>query len=157
MKINVERMRYKNDTLSFWLCMFALIADIVQFMIIYSNSYLTAVTGQSGFKYYLIGIDIIVNILFMLFAFYVGEELKTYHIKWAVAPVIMGIIQLVRIPNFPKTMMEFEYITASHYRTVTICLIISAICVFAAAINSFIRCTLLNRFIKTEAAEKQAK
>lgn len=157
MKINVERMRYKNDTLSFWFCMFALIADIVQFIIIYSNSYLTAVTGQSGFKYYLIGIDIIVNILFMLFAFYVGEELKTYHIKWAVAPIIMGVIQLVRIPGFPKTMTDFEYITAAHYRTVVICLILSAVFMFAAAVNSLVRCTLLNRFLKAEASEKQAK
>lgn len=157
MKINVERMRYKNDTLSFWFCMFALMADIVQFMIIYSNSYLTAVTGQSGFKYYLIGIDIIVNILFMLFAFYVGEELKTYHKKWIVAPVIMGIIQLVRIPNFPKTMMEFEYITASHYRTVTICLIVSAVFAFAAAVNSLVRCTLLGRFMKAENAANLSK
>lgn len=157
MKINVERMRYKNDTLSFWFCMLALLADIVQFIIIYSNSYLTAVTGQSGFNYYLIGIDIVVNILFMLFAFYVGEELKTYHIKWAVAPIVMGVIQLVRIPGFPKTMMKFGYITAKHYRTVIICLILSAVILFAAAANSFVRCTLLNRFIKAEASEKQAK
>ncbi|MCQ2536786.1 MAG: hypothetical protein MJ124_00130 [Lachnospiraceae bacterium] len=154
MKINVERMRYKNDSLSFTLCMFALVADIVQFMIIYSNSYLTDITGKSGFSFYIIGIDIVVNILFMLFAFYVGEELKTYHMKWAVAPVLMGALQIFRMFDFPKKMMEAGYITDKQYTICAICLLISAVCMFIAAVNSFVKCSLLNKLLKSETAKK---
>ena len=148
MKINVERMRYKNDSLSFLLCMTALIADVVMFSLIYSNSVLTSLTGVQGFNYYTIGIDIIVNILFMLFAFYVGEELKTYHIKWAIAPILMGLLQLYRIFDFPKSMMQFGFITEKIYRICVICLIFSAVCLFVASVNTFIKATLLNRFLK---------
>lgn len=157
MKINVERMRYKNDSLSFLLCMLALITDVIQFMIIYSNSYLTAVSDKSNFKYYTIGIDIVVNILFMLFAFYVGEELKTYHKKWAIAPVIMGALQIFRITNFPKSMMEYSYITQKQYTICVVCLALSAIFMFVAAANSFARCTMLNNFLKAEQKSGQAK
>lgn len=149
MKINVERMRYKNDSLSFLLCMIALIADVVMFSLIYSNSVLTSLTGVQGFKYYTIGIDIIVNILFMLFAFYVGEELKTYHIKWAIAPVIMGALQVYRIFDFPKTMRDFGFITEKIYTVCVICLIVSAVSLLAAAVNTFIKGTMLSNFLKT--------
>ena len=149
MKINVERMRYKNDSLSFTLCMLALIADVIQFTLIYSNSVLSSLTGVAGFNYYTIGIDIIVNILFMLFAFYVGEELKTYHIKWAIAPIIMGVLQIYRIFDFPKSMMKFGFITEKLYRVCVICLVFSAVCLFIASVNTFIKSTMLNRYLKT--------
>ena len=150
MKINVERMRYKNDSLSFLLCMIALIADIVMFSLIYSNSILTSLTGVQGFSYYTIGIDIIVNTLFMLFAFYVGEELKTYHIKWAIAPIIMGVIQLYRITDFPRDMRDFGFITEKLYLTCVVCLVLSALCLFAASVNTFIKATMLNNYLKTQ-------
>lgn len=148
MKLNVERMRYKNDSFSFWMCMLSLICDVIQFMFIYSNIYLQTLTGKGEFKYYMIGVDVVVNILFMLAAFYIGEELKTYHRNWALVAALVGIVQLVRIGIFPAQLLQFEFITNALHTKIKILMILSALFMFAAAVISFIKSTMLMNFLK---------
>ena len=149
MKINVERMRYKNDSISFMLCMFGLIFNVVQFIQIHANCYLQTMTGKEGFNYYDIGVDILYNILFMLIVFYMAEELKTYHKNWSYVALIIGILQLLRINWFPKTMFDNGFYDAAVLRWVEFFYILSAACFFIAAAVSFTKSTMLAAFLKT--------
>ncbi len=148
MKINVERMRYKNDSTSFWFAILGLVFDIIQFSIIYSNSYLQSLTGKAGFKYWTIGLDVVINILFMLAVFYMAEELKTYHRKWNICAVFLAVFQIVRIFFFPKSMHTNEFITDKQFNIVVICLVASSACFIITTIVSMVKSTMLANFLK---------
>lgn len=148
MKINVERMRYKNDSVSFLLCMLGLVFNVIQFILIYANCYLQTMTGKEGFGYYTIGLDILYNIVFMLVVFYAAEELKTYHIGWTIATLIIGIFQLVRIGGFPTSILENGFYDDKLFHTIEIYYILSAVCFFIATAVSFTKSTLLKSFLK---------
>lgn len=152
MKINVERMRYKNDSMTFWLCMFGMVFNIVHFIQVHANCYLQTMTGKEGLQYVYIGLDILYNILFMLVVFYMAEELKTYHVKWNIAAVIIGILQLFRIGWFPKIMYDNAFYGDELFGSIKMFLILSALCFFATAVVSTFKSTLLIRFIKANKA-----
>ena len=150
MKINVERMRYKNDSLSFWMCIFGLVFNVIQFIQIYANCYLQTLTGKEGFNYWIIGVDILYNILLILIAFYMAEELKTYHIRWTAAALIVGILQIVRIGIFPRIMFENEFYGEALYTRVKILYVLSALSFVAAAVIAFVKSTMLRRFLRSK-------
>lgn len=148
MKINVERMRYKNDSVSFFLCMVGLIFNIIQFIQIYANCYLQTMTGKAGFNYVDIGIDILYNIVFMLVVFYMAEEMKTYHRNWAIVALVIGVLQLFRIGWFPTTMFEQGFYGEDVLSRVKLFYICSAASFFLAFVLSFIKSTMLSHFLK---------
>ena len=65
-------MRYKNNGLSFWLCMLAIVFDVAMFLIIYTTSSCTP-----NFE---LGLDLLINVLFLLAAFLTAEKTKAYKI-----------------------------------------------------------------------------
>ena len=93
MKSNPEIMRYTKNSGSFWLCMLAIATDVLYFTAAFSPS-MEGVTFSAGF---VVAIDVILNILFMLFSFLCAEKLKAYQIEWSYIALGMGLFQIVRI------------------------------------------------------------
>ena len=148
MKINVDRMRYKKDSMSFWLCMLGMVFNIVHFIILHSSCYLQTMTGSEGLQYAYIGLDILYNIIFLLMVFYMAEELKTYRRNWNIAAVIIGALQLCRIGWFPRIMFESGFYDEAVYGQIKLFLFLSAACFFITAVVSIMKSTLLLRHIK---------
>ncbi len=82
-------MRYKNDSLSFYMNILAIVFNIIFLICIMANLSITA--------NYVIGIDALVNIIFMLFAFLTAEKVKAYLPKWCFVSLVLAVVQLVRI------------------------------------------------------------
>lgn len=88
-EIKTDIMRYKNNGLSFWLCMLAIIFNVAMFLIIY--------TTRSCTSDYALGIDLLVNVVFMLAAFLAAEKTKAYNKTAGYVAIGLGAIEIARI------------------------------------------------------------
>ena len=77
----VDMLRYRTHKMGYMLCFLAIICDCVGFAFIYST-----ITAVDVFN----GLDIIFNILFMLFTFLVAEQVKVYNVKASYAALVLG-------------------------------------------------------------------
>ena len=138
--VKKDRLRYIKNKASANLTYLAIIFDVLYFVSIYSS--------DSGRYYYsiTIGVSVVYNLLFLLFAFLSSEGLKNYKLGYAIAIIGIGLMQLVRIFGIPlgalkealdasgKTVME-----QGQFNYVVTMLILSAVCCVAAGIIGIIR------------------
>ena len=82
-------MRYKPNGASFWLCMLAIIFNVAMFIIIY--------TTKSCTSDWQLGIDLLVNVIFMLAAFLTAEKTKAYKSSAGYVAMGLGAIEILRI------------------------------------------------------------
>ena len=98
--IKTDIMRYKANQTSFLLCVLAIILNVAMFLIIY--------TETNCSPSYLLGIDLIINVVFMLAAFLVSEKSKAYNAMGGVAGIVLGVIEIVRILFIPLQYYNFN-------------------------------------------------
>ena len=89
----VEIMHYKLNRGSFILAIFAIICNALMFLHIYGL--------QTCKADLFLGLDLVVNIVFMLFAFLCAENQKKYDIKAGFISLGLGVLEVVRIFLIP--------------------------------------------------------
>jgi hypothetical protein len=87
--IKDDILRYSPNKLSFWLCMLSIVANIAMFIIIYTEKNCTA--------NWQLGIDLLVNVIFLLACFLLSEKTKAYRVDSAKACFVIAGIQILRI------------------------------------------------------------
>ena len=88
-EIKTDIMRYKTNGLSFWLCMLAIVFNVAMFLIIYTTS--------SCVPNFELGLDLLINVLFLLAAFLTAEKTKAYNKKAGYAALAIGAVEVIRI------------------------------------------------------------
>ena len=88
-EIKTDIMRYKTNGLSFWLCILAIVFDVAMFLIIYTTS--------SCVPNFELGLDLLINVLFLLAAFLTAEKTKAYNKKAGYAALAIGAVEVIRI------------------------------------------------------------
>ena len=88
-EIKTDIMRYKNNGASFWLCMLAIVLNVAMFIIIY--------TTKSCTSDWQLGIDLLVNVIFMLAVFLTAEKTKAYKKTSGYVAIVLGAIEILRI------------------------------------------------------------
>lgn len=88
-EIKTDIMRYKTNGASFWLCMLSIVFNVVMFLVIYTKK---ACTSD-----YELGMDLLVNVLFMLAAFLLAEKTKAYSKSAGFAAMGLGVLEILRI------------------------------------------------------------
>lgn len=138
--MKVELMRYRNDSLSFYMNILAIAFNVVFLIAIMANLSITA--------NWIIGVDVLVNILFMLFAFLTAEKVKAYLPKWCYLSIVLAVVQVVRTFTivFPFN-AKGELVGAAFIIALT-SLILSAACLIAGFVTSFIRSGKLGGYLK---------
>ncbi len=93
-RIKLDRMRYVKDSLPSTLAILAIVFNVLYFNLIYkiNNPY---------FYNFLIGVSVIVNLLFMLLGFWCSIEVKSYHGKFGIVMIVLGIVEILRIFVYP--------------------------------------------------------
>ncbi|MBQ4060918.1 MAG: hypothetical protein IJD46_02705 [Bacilli bacterium] len=91
--IHIDIMRYKANQSSFLLCVLAIVLNVAMFLLIY--------TETNCVPNYLLGIDLIINVVFMLAAFLIAEKTKAYSTMGGVAAIILAAIEIGRIFFIP--------------------------------------------------------
>ena len=146
--IQLDRMRYTNNTLSSRLVYLAILFDVLYFVSIYES--------DVGTWYYtwLIGLSVVYNLVFMLVAFLSSEGVKNYKAGYGYLLMGLGVGQLVRTLILPgmahsaitkrndpvlKKVIEVPVMETPQYMWVIICLCLSAACCLAAGVIAVIR------------------
>ena len=134
--IRLDRLRFTKNTVSSRLCYLAILFDVLFFISIYKS--------DVGTYYYniLIGASIIYNLVFLLTAFLASEGVKNYKPGYSWLLAVLGAIQLARILIIPMRAHTAEASVGgvntlvmgdAQFCRVVIYLVLSAVCLFAAA------------------------
>lgn len=152
-KVKVEIMRYTKNSSSFWLCMLAIVADVLYFTAAFSP-----IMGSVSVKVgYLVAIDVILNILFMLFTFLCAEKLKVYDRVWPFIAFAFGVAQIIRIFILPALTYTSivggeevinQFITGGTKVQCIVSLIVSAAALFGAGFIGYVKSNQLHAYLK---------
>lgn len=161
-EIQTDIMRYKNNSLSFWLCILAIVLNVIMFIMIYRNK--NCVPGVTA------GLDLIVNVIFLLAVFLISEKSKAYNKKAAYSAIVVGVIQIARIFWMPlyfrrqniiylqevaKAEQAGEQLSYSgmigledsQFRVIVVLLIVSAVALFASSIVTLSKAARLQQHL----------
>lgn len=144
-------MRYTKNSLAADLVYLGILFDVLYFVNIYQSD-----VGTYYYNY-IIGISIIYNLVFMLASFLASEGVKHYQKNYSWLLLGLGAGQIIRIFILPKsahaatTMVNGESVLVMHngqYITVLVYLILSALCLAAAAAVTLVKCRELDEHMK---------
>ena len=110
-ELHSDIMRYKNNSLSFWLCILAIVFNVAMFLIIYKDINCTPNVQ--------LGIDLLINIIIMLAIFLLAEKTKTYNKRSGYFTIGLGAIEILRIFWIPLQyfLNYLSYINAPNHDT----------------------------------------
>lgn len=139
----IDRMQYKNDSISRMLVILSIVFDVLYFTTLYktNDEHIFTVT---------LGISVIYNLLFLLAAFLSSENVKVYNVKYSYFCIFLGVMQIVRIFSFPLDCLNQGIITQSTYTTLVIWLALSALTLLAGAAISIYNCNILKKYLRNK-------
>lgn len=142
-QITIEKMKYKKDSLSYALVLLGLAINVFYFFALYKNN--------SNFYYTLqIGISVLYNLIFMLAVFLSAENIKNYNRKYSIVVAVIAILQIVRMFGYPLQALKADELSSKRYFMMCVYLGLSSMCLLSGAIVSYIKSTLLKRFVANE-------
>ncbi len=100
-QMRLNRMRYTKNALSSNMAILAIVANVLYFVTMYK------INNKAMYEL-MMGASVIVNLLFMLSVFLCSEGVKNYNVKYAVAMIVIGVIELVRIFIWPLKLHNTE-------------------------------------------------
>ena len=169
--MKVELMRYRNDKVSFWMNILAIIFNLVFMVVFFSNrahivdpsdpdKFLTIIGVKAGYDKAWgganVGIDILYCIIFMLFAFLTAEKVKSYALNWCFVSAVLGALQVLRIYIVVLPFHAQEHALAdgtlqlggASFYIALISLVASAIVLFIGTYTSFVNSHKLDKYVK---------
>lgn len=150
--IQTDRMRYTQDNLSANLILAAIVMDALYFVSIYQSDVST------WYYNWVMGASIICNLLFLLMAFLASEGVKSRKTGFTIPLIVLGVFQVIRIFYLPALAHSSTVVIAgeeiavmgdSQYFYTIVCLAISAVCCFVAAVTSYLNNKRLADYLQT--------
>ncbi len=149
--ITRDRMRFIKNSQSANLCYLGILFNVFYFVSIYKSD-----VGTYYYNY-LIGISIVYNLIFMLAVFLSSEAVKNYDKKYSYVLAVVGAFQIARIFILPmrahaaQTVVDGVEVLVMHngqFMRVCVYLVLSAVCLLAAAAINFKKCGELSEHLK---------
>ncbi|MDD3999461.1 MAG: hypothetical protein PHX62_01020 [Bacilli bacterium] len=137
--VSIDKRKYKTDSLSFFLAIIGLIANVFYFFTFYKNN-------NNYYYSYMMGISVLYNLIFMLIVFLAAEEIKNYRRPYSVLLFVIGLIQIFRIFFYPKQALDAGFLDPKSYMLLAIYLLISSVFLISSAVVSFWNSTTLKRY-----------
>ena len=140
-KTKSDIMRYASNKFGFWFCILAIVLDVAMFLIIYTEKNCTP-----DFQ---LGIDLLVNVIFLL-----AEKMKVYSLKSTYVGFAVAGIQILRIFWIPlkyflhETSAGLRGLSGGQFTWCIILLIASALSLVAASIVTMQRSIRLSKHLK---------
>lgn len=156
-KISIDMLHYKNNRFSFWMIILAIVLNVVMFLIIYKTTECTPNVQ--------LGIDLLINVVFMLACFLAAGKTSKYSRFWGIGSIVLGGIQVARIFWIPlvyylKYVNEGAGLNPGLFAACIILLVLSAACLVFAGIDTLIKHKILEKhepLIKSEGAKKDVR
>lgn len=159
--IQNDIQRYKKNKLASSLALLGIVFACIYFMFLYAE-----VKNKDFYYYWPIAIDVVYNLIFLLFIFLCSEQVKNYDRKMFYVQLFLGVMQFVRIFWLPLAgitetayvkLADVKFSGLSGYKPVlstgTFAILLvglagSGACVIASAVIGFIRSKSLENFNK---------
>ena len=139
--IQKDILRYKSNTLARSFCFLAIICNCLAFLFVYST--MTKVS-------YLTGIDIVYNILFMLFTFLTAEKIKVYNKNSSYAAFGLGLLEIAHYFWYILIIYTQEgSIEAWVNFADLILMMVSGGLLIVAAVANYFRSSILENYLNT--------
>lgn len=147
--IKKDRMRYTNNKLSSTLAILAIVFDALYFVSIYSSD-----VNQYYYTYDM-GLSVVYNLLFLLFAFLCSEGIKNYNNTYAYGIIALGVLQIPRIFYIPMRAhsavevvegVEQLVMSDGQFAYVVVLLCLSAIAAVASGIIGIYKTSVLRAY-----------
>lgn len=152
--VQVEMLRYRPNKGSYFLSLLSIVCFAVAFCCFYSTTDLP--TGRESFNLFgsnvagpWLGIDIVLNIVLMLFMFFATIEMKSYSLILGYASVGIGAFQIVRIFMLPLSLLNVGSMKPAIFTTMLIMYVLSGSFAILAGFLSVYRGTALRKYLKT--------
>ena len=152
--IQVEMLRYRPNKGSYFLSLLSIVCFAVAFCVFYSSTDLP--TGRESFNLFgsnvagpWLGIDIVLNIVLMLFMFFATIEMKSYSLTLGYVSVGLGAFQIVRIFMLPLSLLNVGSMKPAIFTTMLIMYVLSGTFAILAGFLSVYRGTALRKYLKT--------
>ena len=146
-----EIMRYKKNKFGFWMCMVAIILQCFSFMFVYHCLQLAPKANT--------GIDILVNIVFLLFVFLASEKLKAYNVEWGYVTIVIGVVNAIRILTYlfsPYSGEDLVNVIPAHFFWISfVCYILVAVALTAGGVITILRGKELRAYLATLSDEEK--
>lgn len=158
--IKNDIQRYKKNKFAANLALLGLVCGCVYFIVLYAQV-------KNGNYYYKwpIALDVIYNLIFLLFTFLFSEQVKNYNSKLFWAQTVIGVMQVVRIFWLPlagvtetlyPTLAGVSYngavLSNGSFIAMVVALALSGACVLVSGIIGLIRSRSLEEYQKQVAA-----
>lgn len=153
--IQEEMMRYRPNTVSFFLAMFGFCCFALAQSFVYSNGVLTTTVDIHVLGFIIIssgilsGIDVVVNILLMLFLFLAATQMKNYSRGYGIASIAMGAFQVLRIFLVPIPFATAGILPTLYMTLSVVFYIISGGALVIAGVLSVIRGRVLRHYLSS--------
>jgi len=150
-KTRLDRMMYVKDKYPSLFAICAIVLNVFYFVLIYK-------INKDYFYNGMIGVSIITNLLFMLFAFLCSEEVKNYHSQYGYVMIGLAVLEIIRIFIFPlkavKTIQAegdsvVQVMTNGQFITCVICLAGAAVLLVIGGLMSIKNAKTLNDYKKS--------
>lgn len=150
-KIKYDRMMYVKDKVPSLCAICAIALNVFYFVSIYK-------INKEYFYNFNIGLSVITNLLFMLFAFLCSEEVKNYHSKYGFVMIGLAVLEIIRIFYFPMRAhasmivegeMTVRVMTDAHFIRCIVYLVGAAAFLAVGGIMSIINTKKLNDYKKS--------
>ena len=154
--IKEDIQRYKKNKLASMLAILGIVFCCIYFVVLYAD------TDKNSIEYFYkwpFAIDVIYNLLFLLFVFLFSEQVKNYNRKMFWLQLAFGVMQIVRIFWLPlagitetaySKIVGVEYVDKElafgSFVVMAVSLAASGACVVASAVIGFIRAKSLENF-----------
>lgn len=171
-ELRPDILRYKNNGLSYWLCMLSIVFTVIMFIIIYKET--------NAVPNWFLGIDLMINIVIMLSGFMLAEKTKIYSRVGSYCSIGLGVVQFLRIFAIPlyyynknvayttaynawisagNTVDTFVYseiigLNTGEFTWCVILMICSSLCLIAAGMISLYKGKLLRVHLKELGVER---
>lgn len=145
MKRNPARMKYQKDTRSSMLCILSLLFNVYYFISVFRSGDITPDV--------IMGLDVVVNIVFMMLVFLTSEKLKAYTPKWNRIAAALGVFEALRVFILPLHYHKLGMLTGGLYTGAVATLLLSAFCLIGAGINATINGRMLRGEVKASGGE----
>ena len=138
-ELQTDIMRYKPNKLSFLFCVLAIVFNVAMFLIIYQEANCTSD--------FLLGIDLVINVVFMLAVFLLSEKTKAYIKTAGFVAILMGLIEMARILFIPcyyyglhltylETGEGIVGLSQTQFTWCVVLMVLSGLCLIVAGIDT---------------------
>ncbi len=137
-KFKAEKMFYQPNGFSYKLVFLAILANTV--FIVFTN---TAIKPTMD-----IGISILFNVVYLMFLFFLSEQLKVYSKKWAIVSMIVALFQIYRFVDTP--IAYSDQLENSRFMLLSAMLLVQLIALGLAGYTTHQKANLIDEYLPEE-------